>query len=76
MDPTTVVMQLLDNSCYFGRAQDGSKTAPKRGEDNAYHLEGEVTVCSGEIQLEHYNMIKPLLHEQEEVYPNHTATQR
>jgi hypothetical protein len=33
----------------------------KLGEDCEYHLEGEVTVCSKDTQLEHLNTIKPLL---------------
>jgi hypothetical protein len=33
----------------------------KLGEDGIYHLEGEVTVCSRDTQLEHLNSIKPLL---------------
>jgi hypothetical protein len=60
-DPGAVVYQFLDNSCFYGRTSDGSRTAAKRGDDGEYHLEGEVTVCSKDTQLEHLNTIKPLL---------------
>jgi hypothetical protein len=60
-DPGTIVYQMLDNSCYYGRLRDGSRTAAKLGADGNYHLEGEVTVCSKDTQLEHLNSIKPLL---------------
>jgi hypothetical protein len=52
---------MLDNSCYYGRLRDGSRTAAKLGQDRIYHLEGEVTVCSKDTQLDHLNSIKPLL---------------
>jgi uncharacterized membrane protein YgcG len=60
-DPGTIIYQMLDNSCYYGRLRDGSRTAAKLGDDGSYHLEGEVTVCSKDTQLEHLNSIKPLL---------------
>jgi hypothetical protein len=60
-DPGTVVYQLLDNSCYYGRLRDGSRMAAKVGVDGEYHLEGEVTICSKDTQIEHLNTIRPLL---------------
>jgi hypothetical protein len=61
MDPAVVVLQLLDNSCYYGRSRDGSRTAAKKGDDGKYHLEGEVTVCTYDTQLEHLKAIKSIL---------------
>jgi hypothetical protein len=60
-DPATVVYQFLDNSSFFGRGRDWSRTAARLGEDSKYHLEGEVTIGSKETQLEHLKEIKPLL---------------
>jgi hypothetical protein len=61
MDPAVVVLQLLDNSCYYGCSRDGSRTAAKKGDDGKYHLEGEVTVCTHDTQLEHLKAIKGIL---------------
>jgi hypothetical protein len=61
MDPTTVVFEILDNSSFFGRTRDGSRTAPRRDEDGIYHLTGDVTTSTKETQLEHFNSIRPLL---------------
>jgi hypothetical protein len=61
MDPTTVIYMLLDNSCYYGRSDDGSCTAPRKGDDGNYHLVGEITLCPRETQQEHFTAIKPLL---------------
>jgi hypothetical protein len=61
VDPAVVVLQLLDNSCYFGRASDGSRTAAKKGSDGKYHLEGDVTICAYDTQLEHLKAMKGIL---------------
>jgi hypothetical protein len=61
MDSKVIVLQLLDNSCYYGRMRDGSRTAPKRGEEGKYQFEGEVTVCSHDTQLEHLKAISGIL---------------
>jgi hypothetical protein len=57
VNPDVVVLQLLDNSCYYGRTRDGSRTAPKKGDDGKFHLEGDVSVCSHDTQLEHLKAI-------------------
>jgi hypothetical protein len=59
-DPTTVVFHMLDNSAYYGRSEDGSCAAPKRGEDE-YHVEGEVYLCGRDTLLQHFNTVNPLL---------------
>jgi hypothetical protein len=61
MNPTVVVLQLLDNSCYYGRARDGSRTEAKKGGDGLYHLESEVTLCSYDTQMEHLKANKNIL---------------
>jgi hypothetical protein len=60
-DPDTVVLQLLDNSCYYAKSQDGSCHLARKGDDDIYHMEGDVQVCSRDIQYEHFDAIKPLL---------------
>jgi hypothetical protein len=44
MDPATVILQLLDNSTFYGRGRDGSRISARKGDDNKYHIEGEVTI--------------------------------
>jgi hypothetical protein len=61
MDPATVILQLLDNSTFFGRGRDGSRIAARKGADNKYHIEGEVTIGSKETQIEHLKELIPLL---------------
>jgi hypothetical protein len=60
-EPATVILQLLDSSIYYSREPDGSRSAPRRGEDGSWHVEGELTVCNREIQLEHYKAVQPLI---------------
>jgi hypothetical protein len=60
-DPETVLLQLLDNSCYYARGQAGSRHLARKGEDDIYHMEGDVQVCSRDVQYEHFEAIKPLL---------------
>jgi hypothetical protein len=59
-DPEVVVMELLDNSVFFGKQDDGSRILPRKGTDDIYHIEGEIQVCSREVQSEQFNMLKPL----------------
>jgi hypothetical protein len=61
MDPTTIVFEILDNSSFYGRTRDGSRTAPRRDDDGTYHLTGDVTISTKETQLEHFNSIRLLL---------------
>jgi hypothetical protein len=61
MDPATVILQLLDNSTFFGRGRDGSRVAARKGDDSKYHIEGDVNIGSKETQIEHLKELKPLL---------------
>jgi hypothetical protein len=60
-DPDVVVLQLLDSSIYFARAADGSRMAPVKLDDGKWHMTGAVTVCSQEMQFEHFAALKPIL---------------
>jgi hypothetical protein len=61
MDPSVIVFHCLDNSIYYSRTPDGSRTAPKKGQDGNFHVEGEVTVCSRDVLNEHLTALRPLL---------------
>jgi hypothetical protein len=61
MDPSVIVFHCLDNSIFYARSPDGSRTAPKRGPDGLFHVEGEVTVCSRDVLNEHLTALRPLL---------------
>jgi hypothetical protein len=58
-DPEVIVLELLDNSVFFGKQEDGSRILPRKGEDDVYHIEGEIQVCSREVQSEQFQMLKP-----------------
>jgi hypothetical protein len=60
-DPAAVVLFMMDGSVFYTRGQDGSRTLPRRGEDGKFHIEGDLIVCSQEIQAEHLNTMKPIL---------------
>jgi hypothetical protein len=55
------VLQLLDSSCFYTRKQDGSRQLSRKGKDGIFPMEGEVRVCSPDMQLENFKAIKPLL---------------
>jgi hypothetical protein len=61
MDPSVIVFHCLDNSVYYSRTPDGSHTAPKKGPDGNFHVEGEVTVCSRDVLNKHLMALRPLL---------------
>jgi hypothetical protein len=60
-EPDTIVLQLLDSSCFYAKGPDGSRQLATRGPDGRFHMEGEVRVCSREVQLDHFDALKPLL---------------
>jgi hypothetical protein len=60
-DPDLVILQVLDNSCFYAKQEDGSRQLPKMGPDDICHIEGEVQVATRETQLEHFYTIRPLL---------------
>jgi hypothetical protein len=61
MDLSVIVFYCLDNSMYYSRSSDGSRTAPRRGDDGVYHIDGEVTIASSHVCREHLAALKPLL---------------
>jgi hypothetical protein len=56
-----LVMQMLDNSVFFGKAEDGSLLPALKGADGIFHLDGDLVVAGKERQMEILNMILPIL---------------
>jgi hypothetical protein len=59
-DPTVVYLELLDNSVYYCKQEDGSRIVPKKGEDEIYHIEGELQVCARDVQAEQFTLLRPV----------------
>jgi hypothetical protein len=59
-DPDLIVMQLMDTSSFYVRKEDGSRHLPRPGPDGSLHLEGEVVVCTRDIQQEHLRSLRPM----------------
>jgi hypothetical protein len=59
-DPELVILQMMDNSTFFARAEDGSRYLPKKGLDDKFHVEGELLVCGRETQISQFEAIRPL----------------
>jgi hypothetical protein len=48
--PAVVIMQLLDNSVFFAKTEDGSRQMPHQDAAGTFHVEGELRVCAGDAQ--------------------------
>jgi hypothetical protein len=59
-EPETIVFELLDNSVFVGKQEDGSRLLPKKEADGRYHIHGEVQVCARDVQLEQFSALKPI----------------
>jgi hypothetical protein len=60
-DPGTIVLQLLDNSYYYTKGPDGSRTLPVREQDGKFHVLGDLVLCSAETQIDHLQALTPVL---------------
>jgi hypothetical protein len=60
-DPGAIVLQLLDNSYYYTKGPDGSRTLPTREPDGKYHVKGDLVLCAFETQDDHLHALKPIL---------------
>jgi hypothetical protein len=58
-EPELVIFQLIDNSSFYIRGEDGGRQLPRRTAED-HHLEGELFVCSRETQYEHLRTLRPL----------------
>jgi hypothetical protein len=59
-DPGIIILELLDNSVFYCKQEDGSRVIPKKGADDIYHIEGELLVCSRDVQAEQFNLLRPI----------------
>jgi hypothetical protein len=59
-EPGLIILQFFDNSCYFAKREDGSRTLPVRMEDGGFHLIGDVVVCSRDAQTEQFRTLMPI----------------
>jgi hypothetical protein len=57
-DPAIVILQLLDNSMFYVKHEDGSRLLPRQGEDGAVHVEGELQVCPRDVQEDHFLLMR------------------
>ena len=57
----TVILQIYDSSIYFSSSEAGELTLPKRGEDGAYHINGELVLAEWSALKKIFNMSAPLL---------------
>jgi hypothetical protein len=46
-DPAVVILQLLDNSVFYVKTEDGSRHLPRQDGDGVFHVDGELRVCAG-----------------------------
>jgi hypothetical protein len=56
----TVVLQLLDNSTFYGKTQDRSWLPPTADNNGRYHMHGEIRVASKDTQMDHLRALHPL----------------
>jgi hypothetical protein len=56
-----LVMQMLDNSVFFGKSEDGSMLPALKGADNIFHLGGDLVVAGKERQMEILNKMLPIM---------------
>jgi hypothetical protein len=59
-DPAIVILQILDNSVFYVKTEDGSRHLPRKDADGRIHVDGEIRVCSGEVQEDHFRALKPI----------------
>jgi hypothetical protein len=59
-DPSVVVLHLMDNSVYYAKKDDGSRQLPRQDPCGIYHVEGELRVCAGEVQENHFRALRPI----------------
>ena len=61
LSKVVVVLQMFDNCLYFSRAEDGSLTAAKKGEDDRHHIPGAAVLAPKEMQYQAFKQALPVL---------------
>jgi hypothetical protein len=59
-DPAVVVLHLMDNSVFYVKKEDGSRQLPQQDMAGIYHVDGELRVCAGEVQEDHFRAMRPI----------------
>ena len=59
--PSAIVFQMLDNLFYMGRKIDGTTKQPAKDKTGQFHIEGDLVLAPKEVQLNLYNLMKPIL---------------
>jgi hypothetical protein len=62
LDPknTVVLVQLLENSIYQCKLENGDRVLPKKGHDRTYHAKGELCVVNRDTLRELFSAIQPI----------------
>jgi len=61
LEPDIVVLQCLDNNAFFCQEEDGSLTLPKKGQDNQFHVVGELRVATVEQTRQLAKLLTPVV---------------
>ena len=56
-----VIYQLLDNTLFMARTEDGGLIPIRKGLDGHYHVDGDICLAPAEIQFHVFKALKPLL---------------
>jgi hypothetical protein len=67
-DPSVVVLQLMDNSVFYVKKEDGSRQLPQQDRAGTYHVDGELRVCAGEVQEDHFRALRPIFKSLNPIY--------
>jgi hypothetical protein len=58
--PETLVLIGLESSFYQAQTEDGFTMPVKKTTDGHYHVEGELVLCTREVQIKHFKTMEPL----------------
>jgi len=59
-NPGCVIFQLMDNSVFFARAEDGSLVPARRGTEGVYHVDGDLVVAHKDTLCNLFRLLTPL----------------
>jgi hypothetical protein len=58
--PETLVLIGLESSFYQAQTEDGFTLPIKKAADGHYHVEGELVLCTREVQVKHFKTMEPM----------------
>jgi hypothetical protein len=58
--PSTVILVGLESSIYQAQTEDGYSMPTRKTIASDYHVEGELVVCSKEVQIKHFKKLEPI----------------